>query len=320
MYATGFSGVSRSCRLHPAARSIDDHRAAGGGGQHRAVDGHADQHVAGDVAGADAFGAVAGVGAEQQEEHRRHDQREDDGAAVAHHPAQLQPQHAGAEAAERRQRAGGAGRVVVVIGCSRCRRRRRSGSRKASSRLREVISRSRASVWLSRCRAIASVSRPCRNTVSPRTSTVVHAGRSRRSAARSGAGQGGADGAAGGERLDLGGGAVGDDPAAAHEHHPVGVGVGLLQVVGGEDDGTAAPASSRIAVQKSCRPRDVHAGGRLVEDQQLRVGQQRHGEPQPLLLAAGALADQPLADVGDAGPVQRLRPRGRAGRTAPRSA
>ena len=23
MYATGFSGVSRSCRLHPAARSID---------------------------------------------------------------------------------------------------------------------------------------------------------------------------------------------------------------------------------------------------------------------------------------------------------
>jgi hypothetical protein len=51
---------------------------------------------------------------------------------------------------------------------------------------------------------------------------------------------------------------------------------------------------------------DVHAGGRLVEDQQLGLGQQRHREPQALLLSAGALAHPPVGDVGDAGPLEDL--------------
>src|SRR5699024_3276600 len=51
------------------------------------------------------------------------------------------------------------------------------------------------------------------------------------------AGHGGAHGAPGGEGLDLGGGAVGDDQAAGHQHDPVGVDVRLLQVVGGEQHG-----------------------------------------------------------------------------------
>jgi len=37
-----------------------------------------------------------------------------------------------------------------------------------------------------------------------------------------------------------------------------------------------------------------------------RVGEQREREPQPLLLAAGALADEPVADVGDAGAFEHL--------------
>ena len=40
--------------------------------------------------------------------------------------------------------------------------------------------------------------------------------------------------------------------------------------------------------------------------EQLRVGQQRHREPQPLLLAAGALADPAVGDVGDAGALEHL--------------
>ncbi len=42
--------------------------------------------------------------------------------------------------------------------------------------------------------------------------------------------------------------------------------------------------------------RDVHAGRRLVEDEQSGVGQQREGEAQPLLLAAGALGDPPVRE------------------------
>src|SRR5258705_5833462 len=51
-------------------------------------------------------------------------------------------------------------------------------------------------------------------------------------------GQGGPDVPAGDDRLDLGGGAVGHDPAGAQQHDPVGVGVGLVEVVGGEEDGS----------------------------------------------------------------------------------
>ena len=54
-----------------------------------------------------------------------------------------------------------------------------------------------------------------------------------------GSGQGGADGASGRECLDLAAGAVGDDPAVADQDDPVGVLVGLLEVVRREEDGAA---------------------------------------------------------------------------------
>ena len=86
----------------------------------------------------------------------------------------------------------------------------------------------------------------------------------------------------------------------------VGVEVGLLEVVRREEH--RAPA---VGVLPDGRPEvaatlDVHAGRRLVEDEQLGVGQQGHREAQPLLLAARALADHAVADVADAGPLQDL--------------
>ena len=60
-----------------------------------------------------------------------------------------------------------------------------------------------------------------------------------------GAGQRRADGAAGGERLDLGAGAVGDDPAVADQHDPVGVLVRLLEVVRREQHRAAALGVAR---------------------------------------------------------------------------
>src|SRR4051794_16142576 len=137
---------------------------------------------------------------------------------------------------------------------------------------------------------------------------VLDAGRRAR-----GGGVGGADPLPGGgeqparrQRLDLGGGAVGDDPAAADQDDPVGVGVGLLEVVGREDDGPAALGVGPDGAPELAAPLDVHPGGGLVEDEQLRLGQQRHGEAQPLLLAAGTLADPPARDLGQPGAVQHL--------------
>ena len=65
-------------------------------------------------------------------------------------------------------------------------------------------------------------------------------------------------------------------------------------------------ASSRMARPEITAALHVHAGGRLVEEHQFRLGQQRERETQPLLLAAGAFADEPVADVGDAGACKHL--------------
>jgi hypothetical protein len=108
-----------------------------------------------------------------------------------------------------------------------------------------------------------------------------------------GAGPGRPDRAAGGQALDLGGGPVRHDLAVGDQHDPVGVGVGFFQVVGGEDDRPAPGGALH-----------VHALGRLIEDEQLGVGNQGHGEPQPLLFSPRALPDPAARDRGDAGPFQ----------------
>ena len=78
--------------------------------------------------------------------------------------------------------------------------------------------------------------------------------------------------------------------ALADQHDPVGVLVGLLEVVRREQHGAALRGVLPDRGPERRGALDVHAGGGLVEQQQRRVGQQRHREPQPLLLTAGALA------------------------------
>ena len=97
---------------------------------------------------------------------------------------------------------------------------------------------------------------------------------------------------------DLGGRPIGHDPALPEQDDPVGVGVGLLEVVGGEQD---RPAPLRVATDggpEVAAALDVHPGGGLIEGHQRRVGQQGQGEPQALLLAARALADEAVARDG----------------------
>ena len=86
-------------------------------------------------------------------------------------------------------------------------------------------------------------------------------------------------------------GAVGQDPAVADDDHPLGQRLDVVHVVGGEDDGDAAlavqPADELAHRQLGRR---IEADGRLVEEEQRRLVQQRRGD-----LAAHALAERELA-------------------------
>ena len=111
---------------------------------------------------------------------------------------------------------------------------------------------------------------------------------------------------AGRQVADLGGRPIGHDPALPEQDDPVGVGVGLLEVVGGEQD---RPASLRVATDggpEVAAALDVHPGRGLVEGHQGRIGQQGHGEPQALLLPARALPDEAVGEMADARPFEHL--------------
>jgi hypothetical protein len=86
--------------------------------------------------------------------------------------------------------------------------------------------------------------------------------------------------------LDLGGWAVRDDPSPRHQDDAIGEGIGLLQVVGGEDDGLALGGDLAHDVPEVPSALDVDGGGRLVEYQQVGIGHQRHGESHALGLSA----------------------------------
>ena len=86
-----------------------------------------------------------------------------------------------------------------------------------------------------------------------------------------------------------------------HQDDPVGEGVGLLEVVRGEDDGAPALGVGVDGLPEAAAPFDVHACGRLIEDEQCRVAHERHGEAQALLLAPGALLDDARGEVRDTG-------------------
>ena len=96
-----------------------------------------------------------------------------------------------------------------------------------------------------------------------------------------------------GLRQQLGAGALRLDPAAADDHHPVGDGLDLGQQVRGQQH--RAPAVGEAA-QQSAHPAHalrIEAVGGLVEDQHLRVAEQRVGEPEALAHAERVLADPP---------------------------
>jgi hypothetical protein len=110
--------------------------------------------------------------------------------------------------------------------------------------------------------------------------------------------------------LELTRGALGDHPPPVDDRDAVGQLVGLLEVLGAEQDrrplGRQRPGDLPHLV---ARPR-VQAGGRLVEEHQPRGDDDARRDVQPAAHAPGPVLDQPSGRVRDAERVEQLvRPR-----------
>lgn len=84
-------------------------------------------------------------------------------------------------------------------------------------------------------------------------------------------------------------------PALVEDQHPVGDGVRLFQVVGGEQDRAALGGLFPHRGPEGLAGGDVHAGGGLVENDQVVVSGGGQREADALFLAAGELVDHPAA-------------------------
>ena len=95
--------------------------------------------------------------------------------------------------------------------------------------------------------------------------------------------------------------------AGVHRHQPVEAG-GLLHVGGRHQDAHARPVGPDAVDQLpelAARQR-IDAGGRLVEDQQVRVVDQSAAQAELLLHAAGQLAGRPVGEASQPDTVQQL--------------
>ena len=100
--------------------------------------------------------------------------------------------------------------------------------------------------------------------------------------------------------LELVGRALGDELAVGEDADPVGQLVGLLEVLGGEEDrGAEVGVQPAHLLPHGGAAHRVEAGGRLVEEQDLRVVDQGGGEVEPALHAAGVGADRSVHRVAD---------------------
>ena len=110
---------------------------------------------------------------------------------------------------------------------------------------------------------------------------------------------------------ELLGAALGDDAALAQDRHAVGEVLGLVHVVGGEEDRLAERLEALDHVPGVAPGGRVEAGGRLVEEDQVGVADDPDRDVGAAFLAAGEGADAGVAFVAEADQLDRLvdRPR-----------
>ena len=107
--------------------------------------------------------------------------------------------------------------------------------------------------------------------------------------------------------------ARGHDPAGGQDRHPVGQVLGLVHVVGGEQDRLAELAEALDQLPGTPPGRRVEPGGRLVQEEQVRVADQPEGQVEPSLLAARQRLDPGAGLLAQADQVDHL-PGGARGR------
>ena len=100
--------------------------------------------------------------------------------------------------------------------------------------------------------------------------------------------------------------ALGDDPAAVDDPDVVGELVGLLQVLGGEEDGGAVVVQRPHLLPDRLAADRVEAGGRLVEEEHPRFVDERRGEVEPALHAARVAADAAVGGGGEVDPFEQV--------------
>ena len=106
--------------------------------------------------------------------------------------------------------------------------------------------------------------------------------------------------------LQLLGGALGDDLAVVDDGDAVAERVGLLEIVGGEEDGGAGFAQPADLVPHPGPALGVEPGGRLVEEEELGEVHQPDAHVEAALLAAGVGPGLAVAAVGELQGLEQL--------------
>ena len=107
--------------------------------------------------------------------------------------------------------------------------------------------------------------------------------------------------------LQRGRGALGDDVAVVDDPDAVGEHVGLLEVLGRQEDGDAvlaAPAADLLPERGAAL--DVEAGGRLVEEEDARAVDERERQVEPALHPARVAAHLAVGGFGQADALEQL--------------
>ena len=93
--------------------------------------------------------------------------------------------------------------------------------------------------------------------------------------------------------------------ATGEQQHAVGV-AGLAEVMGRQHDGRPRRRLVGDHLEDALLRRQVEAGDRLVEEQQVGTGGERLGDQHALALAAGQIAERPAQHRPDVHPLRRL--------------
>lgn len=107
-------------------------------------------------------------------------------------------------------------------------------------------------------------------------------------------------------RDEIAGAALGDDPPLVHDDQSIAELLGLIHVMGGEDQGHALALEPEEPIPQDVPRLRVQPGGRLIEQQQLGVVDQAAGNDEATLHPSGEGLDLVAAPLGELRELQQL--------------